>query len=482
MVRTMRRPPGLRPRSVALPSLFAVGVVALGVALLLGWMPWVAALAIAVPVLLASYRRPQRGVLVLAVVLPFDGVIKAFGPGAADAWKQVFIVAILVLTFLCPDDARAHGRRQLPGWVTAFALLLVFGLLSALTVDATTAGVGLRISYFSVLLAVAIWRCPLDRRERDHLVTIFMVMAVVTSLVGLWQQVVGHEYLASLGYLYDENIRFTVGFTLRSFSTFNLPFSFGFYLMLAVLIGFPMALAEPKRLRSWFFFLSLPLISAALLFSFVRGAMLGLAVGLLYLAFHRYKRLVFGIPIVLVAALFIPSGATLTGAVFGSESLGVRTTSWQDRFEVLADNPFGTGIGTTGAAADRTAKIQNEDDRLTFQPDNSFLKVAFELGVIGLWLLVMMLVSMFLFMRSVERRCTGIDQDFVAGASAQLLALMAGSLVATYLELVPMDQLFWLMIGVVATMAPVYAAGPAIGREPDADALPVGAAQTNSER
>jgi O-antigen ligase len=415
-----------------------------------------------VPVLLATYRRPQRGVLILAAVLPFDGLIEAFGPGAAAAWKQIFIVALLVLTFVCPEDARGAGGRRIPGWVTAAALLLVYGLISALTVDATTAGVGLRISYFSMLLAIAIWRCPLDRRERDHLVSVFMVMAVVTSLVGLWQQVVGHEYLASLGYVYNENIRFTVGFTLRSFSTFNLPFSFGFYLMLAVLIGLPMTLAEPRRLRSKLFFLSLPLIAVALMFSFVRGAMLGLAIGLLYLAFHRYKLLVWGIPLVLVAALFIPAGATLTGAVFGPSSLQERTTSWADRLDVIADNPFGTGLGTTGAAADTSAKLKNEDLDLTYQPDNSYLKVTFELGVLGLWLLVIMLVSMFLYTRAVERRCSGIDVDFVSGATAQLLALMAASLVATYLELVPMDQIFWMMAGIVATMAPSMAPGPAV--------------------
>lgn len=453
----------LRQRSVTLPSIFAVGVALLGVTILLGWAFWVAGLAVLVPTLLWIYRRPQRGVLVMAAILPFDGVIKAFGPSSADAWKQVFIVAILVLTFVCPPEARATERRKLPPWVPAFAALLVLGLLSAVTVDYTTAAVGLRISYFSVLLALAIWRCPLDRHERDQLVSIFMVMAVVTSIVGLWQQVVGHAYLHDLGYEYDTNIRFTVGLTLRSFSTFNLPFSFGFYLMLCVLIGLPMALAQPKRLRSKLFFLSLPLISIALLFSFVRGAMLGLAIGLLYLAFHRYKILVWGIPFVAVAALFIPTGATVTSAVFGAHSLGERTTSWSDRFDQIAENPFGTGIGTTGAAAEHTTFLKNRAQDLTFQPDNSYLKVIFELGVFGGWFLILMLVSMFMFTRWVEKRCTDIDQDFVAGATAQLLALMTASLVATYLELVPMDQLFWMMAGIIATMAPVLAPGPAVG-------------------
>ena len=250
--------------------------------------------------------------------------------------------------------------------------------------------------------------------------------------------------------------------TLRSFSTFDIPFSFGFYLMLAVLIGLPMSLADPKRLRSKIFFLSLPLIGIALLFTFVRGAFLGLAVGLLYLAFHRYKVLVFGIPLALAALMFVPAGATLTSAVFGSESLTVRTTSWSDRFDVIKDNPFGTGIGTTGAAADQAALLRNQDRDLTFQPDSSYLKVTFELGVIGLWLLVMMLVSMVIYSRSVEKRVSGIDVDFVTGCTAQLVALAAGATVATYLELVPMDQLFFMMAAIVATMVPDFEPGPPI--------------------
>lgn len=456
----------LRGRPVTLPSFFVVGVVALGAALVMGWAIWVAAIAIIVPTLIASYRRPQRGVLIFVVIVTFDGVIKGLGPSSAGVWKQVFIVALLGLTFLCPPEARSPGHRKLPGWVPAFLGLFALGVISAiLFVDQTTAQVGLRISYFSVLLAIVIWRCPLSRRERDHLVTIFVALAIVTSVIGIWQQFVGHEYLYNLGYQYDDQIRFTTGMTLRSFSTFDIPFSFGFYLMLVILLCLPMSLADPRRLRSKIFFLSLPLLSVALLYTFVRGAMLGLAIGLLYLAFHRYKLLVFGLPFVLVAALFIPSGAVLTTAVFGSTSLGDRTTSWSDRFEQIVEHPLGSGIGTTGAAADRTAQLKNTDRDLAFQPDNSYLKVTFELGIFGLWFLVLMLVSMFLFTRSVERRVTGIDKDFVAGVSAQWLAIMASAVVATYLELVPMDQMFWLMMGIVATMAPIFEPGPAVGTD-----------------
>lgn len=444
-----------RDRLVTAPTLFVVGVVVLTVAMVFGYGIWMAGLAILVPTALAVYQRPQRGVLILTALLPFDGMLKALGPAAFNPWKQVFIIALLLLTFLCPPEARAVEHRRFPPWVLPFAGLLVMGLVSAVFVDPNTALTGLRLSYFSALIGLTIWRCPLNRRERDHLVTIFMVLGVVTSLVGLWQQAVGHEYLRSLGYAYEDNIRFTSGMTLRSFSTFNLPFSFGFYLMLVVLIGLPMSLAEPKRLRSKLFFLSLPLLSLGLLFSFVRGAMLGLAIGLLYLAFSRYKILVYGIPLVIVAALFIPSGANVSSAVFSSTSFSARTLSWSDRLDLFKESPvFGTGIGTTGAAAEKAATLNNQDPNATYYPDNSWLKVAFELGVFALWLFVIWMVSTFIYTRSVQRRVEGIDQDFVSGVAAQLLAIMVAALVATYLELAPMDQLFWVMITIVATMAP----------------------------
>ncbi|HEY7439913.1 MAG TPA: O-antigen ligase family protein [Acidimicrobiia bacterium] len=449
------------------PGLFTVGVAVIAAAIFLVGPFWTLLVAIAVPTTYAVYKRPQRGILILAAALPFDGILKQFGPGWTNPWKQVLILGILLATFICPKEARAQVRRRLPGWVPAFAVLLLLGLVSAAFVDLTTALVGLRLSYFSILLAIAIWRCPLDRRDRDQLVTVFVAMGFVTAVIGLWQQVVGYVYLNNLGYQYDTTIRFTDGLTLRSFSTFNLPFPFAYYLMLVVLIGLPFALAEPKRLRSRLFLLSLPVLAVAMFFTFVRGAMLGLAIGLLYLAFHRYKILVYGIPLVLVAALFIPSGAVLTNAAFSNTSLQARTTSWSQRFHDFESHPFGSGIGTTGAAAEKVALEKNTDPNATYVPDSSWLKVMFELGVIGVWFFVAMLISMFLSTRSTERRVHGIDVDFVVAVSAQLLAIMTASFVATYLELVPMDQLFWIMIAIVATMAPELPPRPAI--EPHRD-------------
>jgi hypothetical protein len=436
--------------------LVGAGAIAAG-AVVAGLWPYVLLLAVLIPVGLAVVRRPQVGVLGLAVLLPFDGLHYVVPlPGLLEGWKEAIVLGLLIATFLCPEDARAPKGRRLPGWVPAVAGLMVLAAITVPMVSPANALIGLRISFFNVLLALVVWRCPLDAKERDRLITIFVTIAFITSLVGLYQQRVGHVVLNSWGYPYNEVIRFTSGFRLRSFSTFNQPFPFAFYLMLTVLLALPQAISDPHRLRNRLFLLSTPVLGLALVFTYVRGAFLGLGIGLLYLAFHRYKVLVALIPLALVAFLLLPQGSSFTNATTQGQSLNVRTTSWTDRAGDLFTHPIGSGIGTIGAAAEKvqSLNVTAPNAPATFQSDNSYLKVGFELGIIGLWLFGALLVSAFLTGRYVGRKVEGLDRDFAASWCATVLAVMGAALVATYFEMIPMDALFWMVLGIVSTMAP----------------------------
>ncbi|CAB4858377.1 unannotated protein [freshwater metagenome] len=90
----------------------------------------------------------------------------------------------------------------------------------------------------------------------------------------------------------------------------------------------------------------------------------------------------------------------------------------------------------------------------TFQADNAYLKVGLEIGLVGLWLFVSLLVSAFLTGRYVEKRVEEEDKHFAAGWSAQVLGIMGACFVASYFEMIPMDALFWLMLAIVSTMSP----------------------------
>ena len=222
---------------------------------------------LAAPVGLAIAQRPQRGILMLVALVPYWGldIILPIPSG----WKEALALYTLIWAALSAiGKPRPHYKW--PNVVQPFLAYFGVALVSAAVVRGTQAELGIKIGFFWVLMAVLVWICPLDARERDGVITIMMVNGVITALVGIWQQVVGAPRLVALGYSYNTTVRFT-GHFLRSFSTFKLPFDFGFYLAMVVVIGLSVAMREPRRLRSILFFATLPIILAGLLFSFVRG-------------------------------------------------------------------------------------------------------------------------------------------------------------------------------------------------------------------
>ncbi|MDQ6949061.1 MAG: O-antigen ligase family protein [Actinomycetota bacterium] len=437
-----------RPATAAVGALVAVNLVVLAM-VVAGWA-WVAlAAAVLVPLTGALVARPQRGILLLAGLLPFHSLLLVAGfPAWADRWKEGLVLAVLAATFVAPSGARGV-RRPLPGWAPAMAGLFAVSVFSGLLVGGLQAVVGLKIAFFFVLVAVIVWRCPLDATERDHLVTILMVCGVVTALYGIAQQVLGPARLNQLGYAYNDTIRTTGGF-LRSFSTFNQPFGLGFFLMVVLLVGVPHALGQPGRLRSRLFLLSVPILVVALALTFVRGAWLGLAAGLAYLGFTRFRVVLLAIPITAVALLFLPSDVSL--AALGSASGIERVNTWNESVNRIVANPLGVGVGSSGSASEKVAELQGRG--AIYQPDNYYVKTVYELGVLGLWMLLLLLAAAFMATRADSRRLAPNDAILSTSVSALVLAVAVASLVATYFEIFPMDAYFWLLLGVVAACEP----------------------------
>lgn len=408
------------------------------------------ALAIVVPVAGSILLRPQRGLLLLAALVPFNGLLIIAGlPGFVSGWKEALVLLTLVGTFVAPTGARGQSGRTRPPWMAGVVALFVVALGSGiLAVGGVRAVLGLKIGFIYVLVAAAVWRCPLSRRERDRLVGILIAAGAVTAAFGLVQQVLGHGRLHAMGWPYNETIRFTKSF-LRSFSTFNQPFAFGFFLMIVLLMGTAMTLEEPARLRSKIFILTSPMMALALFFTFVRGAWLGTAVGVAFLGASRYRVLLLLIPTVMVGVLFIPP--EVARPALSSSSTQARTEGWQQNLDAIFAHPLGVGLGTTGAAAE---KIELTTGAKTYQPDNYYFKSLYELGLLGLWLFVLLIVAVFGAVRSRARQLNGLDAAFSSGVAATVAAAAVASLVAMYLEIFPMDFYFWFLVGTVASCLP----------------------------
>ena len=207
-------------------------------------------------------------------------------------------------------------------------------------VDAFQVVVGLKVTFQAVTMAFVAWRCPLSRTERDRLVTILMVTGAICATWGIIQQALGPDALRDMGYRYNSTIRFSGSF-MRSFSTFVQPFPFAFFLMIVVLVGIPIALHDPIRLRNRVFLLLLPIYGIGMLVAVVRGAWIGTAVGLLYLGVRRHRILLLGIPVAVIVLLLGPStsGSNATKTTSGQ----TRLTAWNDNFYAIGDHPLGRG-------------------------------------------------------------------------------------------------------------------------------------------
>jgi hypothetical protein len=438
-------------RPLAQASLLLVGANAmLLVAAVTGFGPAVAAACLAVPLVFALAQRPQRGLIALVALAPFDGLREIIPhPPALAAWSEVLLVLILGATLLAPPEARGAPGRRLPPWALGVSALFALAVMSAVGVGSIQAVVGLKVLFFYVLAAIAVWRCPFDRRDRDHLITVLMVVGFVTSVIGIAQQFMGPDRLRDLGYEYNSTIRFTGSF-MRSFSTFIQPFGFGFFVMAVLLLAVPVAFENLSRLRNRLFLFVTPVLGLAVASTIVRGAWLGLAVGVAYLGARRYRLLLLLLPVAAVLVLALPPEAA--SSVLSSTSSVERTSGWRDNLHQVSQNPIGVGIGATGGAAAKAAELAGREGKL-YQPDNYYMKVAVELGVVGLWLFALVLASVF----SLSHRQASVgppeDRAFATGLSAVVLASAVASVVATFFEIFPMDLLFWLLAGVGAAMA-----------------------------
>lgn len=404
----------------------------------------------------AIWRRPQRGLLLIAGLVPFNGLLVLVPhPHLVEGWKEGLLCGVALLAFLRPAQP-VDRVRLVPGWLAAVGMLILLGVAHLPVLPFSTGVEGLKVAFFYLLFVAIMWRHPFDDRDRDHLVGVFMATGVLTAAIGVAQQLVGAEALIGIGYRYGDSVR-TAGGHLRAFSTFDQPFPFAFYLMVVLLIGVPVALTDLGRWRNRLFLAATPLLVAGLLSAIVRAALIGLAAGLLYLAVTRYRRVAHVGVSVMLLATFAPSGFT---SVFASaSSLTERTNGWNVVAVNLVRSPFGSGLGTVGAAAERaTGEDVRTGDQLAtssdqpYQPDNHYLVVGLQLGVLGLWAFLAMVISALRHAHRLARRATEPDSALAAGIAAQVVGAAVAALTASYWEIFPLDLYFWMLLGVLTSL------------------------------
>ncbi|MDQ6745236.1 MAG: O-antigen ligase family protein [Actinomycetota bacterium] len=364
--------------------------------------------------MLAYMYRPHVAVAGTILLFTFVPALKVFVNPQVGAVKDLVCLAAIFAALLLYAFERRRGD-----WQIGMFVLLLMGLY---VIDAggshnTAWAQGVRLIGEPLLLLLVGLLLPDPQRNLRYAVNVLIGAACVVALYGLLQQVLGPQRLVSLGYAYGAQVR-TIGASLRSFGTFDDPFSFAAFLLLAIgavlfwLRRGPIAWATGL------------LLLAGLAASFVRtGALVLVGFGaLLLIRSGRTRPAIFLlVSTAVIAALtlvhaggsqsqafavFTRNGGSqvVTRPVPGAEAviLNGRVSAWKT---ALGNKPsewlLGRGVGKVGTAAERAAytlapaSTNSTTSTATTTKaqavDSGYLATIADVGVAGLAVLVAVL-------------------------------------------------------------------------------------------
>ncbi|HVI11158.1 MAG TPA: putative O-glycosylation ligase, exosortase A system-associated [Candidatus Binatia bacterium] len=370
--------------------------------------------AIAVPL---SFINPFTGVLFWTWVGYFNP--QEFTWGAASSVPIAFLVAIATLSGLVITK-----DRRFPPLTTETVLLallwLWFGITTANTFlspafshhSADSAMFLWAVSKTLLMVFVSLMLVTDARRLRLwYLVTAgsFAVFALKSAVFGVLTTGLDKVYGPKNSMIYDNN-------------------DFGLAMNMALPMFVAMARTEPSRAVRWCFWAALPMGMAAVVLTYSRGALLGLAVVLSILAWRSRRRWLaacataFAVAGVFVAApeKWVERMHTMLESPTKDQSAMARFHSWTFAFKLFRDHPI-TGGGFQTFTAPLYAQYNMLRDQVQ-GPHSIYFQILAEHGLPGI-LIFFALIGACLFSCRRLRRVFAEQQDFRLAAYAEMIQL-----------------------------------------------------------
>jgi putative inorganic carbon (HCO3(-)) transporter len=389
-------------------SLAAIGLIAgfaLGIALLP--LPWVVLLVLGSAAVLATLVRPQLGVLLVVLAVPF-GSLRQVRIGVMNVGVTEVLVALVLAAWLMRMIARREVTVKWPPLTLPFGLFFIVLSLSSLGSVSLQHSLKELVKWVEVLALYVLAANAMTGRWKKALVAVLLGTGALAALHGIFQ------FLFQIGP--EEFILF--GRFMRAHGTFEQPNPYAGYLglTLPLAIGLVFAVIVPmgRRVSSrWLVYAggTGALIAIAVVMSWSRGAWLGIAaaggVMLVAVAARSGRAAVLGVVFaVLLAYLLLAGGASLLppsivqrfsdfvpylgvadvrGVEITDANFAVveRMAHWQAAIEMWTDRPWlGVGIGNYEVVYARYS--------LPLWPvalghaHNYYLNIGAEAGIIGL--------------------------------------------------------------------------------------------------
>jgi hypothetical protein len=418
-------------------------------------------------------RLVHLGIMASIVLGTFQGYLKDHIPGFLPyALAELFFLAAFVAWF--GTLVVRHLPVRGPGIVPAVVLFAVFVPVLFLlhpTSPLVFKIAGLRAwAEFPIacLMALSVIK---SRGQARAYAGLILLLCAVTAVYGIVQYQRGPD-VALASELARVRHGPTVFYTIstghsafRAFSTFTFPAPFAGLMVCGLLLAAGVVLT-PSRPRGQRVLagLLIPLMFFGMTVSGTRAALIVLLFGLVVIGWYRglSVRQLALVPL-LVAAFFgatlLTSGeilarwrsALLNEALLWKYAYAPLTIAWR----AIKDAPFGLGLGRSGVGVPYTI-LRSRPPGFTVGSDGDIGRAAVEMGVFGLILLALILITLLPYAARATRRLVHTaSEDLGLGMGALVIANGALLLIGSPLSSTPHATIWWFCLGALLKLVTI---------------------------
>jgi len=336
-----------------------------------------------------------------------------------------------------------------------FPLILLFllsGIVAVFISPDLRAALGIYKAYFIEPILFFIVFINIIKEKKDLKFSLFClaVGALFISLLTIWQ------YLG----LFPGLEPYISEIPKRVTSIFDFPTAVGKYLgpITAIFMALIFVKSEERLPKSYQAYLWGVVVFSllAIVFSFTRGALLGLAVALFFISFFsRYRRiiwLIFLLALIIIFALPFCREQVFSVISGSDTSTDVHLIMWQGTWRMLKAHPI-TGAGLAGFPILYNIYRDPAHIELFPYPDNWFLAIWSELGLAGLiifaWLIVKMISGS---LNLIKKKAVSYYYKIAVGLLAAVICLLVHGLIDTPYFKNDLSVIFWSLVGILTVI------------------------------
>lgn len=402
--------------------------------------------------LVALYAwREDLALFLLVAYTPFHPILVAYMPGSRlTGWKDAAVLVFFGMwaVNMLFDRKRRRARSKLDLAILSFLLILAVNVIRAPGLPAGIAGVKWYANYIPLYFMVS--TLELSSRRLKTLLSMLVVLGAVNAVYGLGT-IFGPPEVFRLSSRYS-----SAALSGDLFAAHWLNVNVWAVLLL---IGGCLRFAHLEGRSQRMVSLALPALFCAVVFSLLGVAWATLALGFLFLAVLRRKRIVAYLLMAIFLVLsFFPDYVVQRAFMISQRSYIARRNKELRQIPIgiraIAEQPFGHGTGTLSSANYQHLLGGAAINLLAGGIgglENGMLEVGFELGVAGLLAYVAILI---LPLRVGFRTYRSSTDEFTRWVSAGFLAfclmVLVGEAYVSYLKGV--EAYYWAFLGVLVSM------------------------------